>query len=293
MGKCLPTAAKPKFINITTQKSMKNKAIQFRGDPFNYIEALRKIGATFEVELSSASGKIKKDGKVYNFGQPWKFKDLGLFSSTKAALKKRPSHPTPPKERDYIGITPPEGSTFAAYENVIALDITAAYTSAAEILDFFPEELIKKHHAHNKRGRLKAFGATAKRAEVFSFKGGECEHTGVIEAETRAYFLTAAAYVGEVLREVQSALGKDFIFYWVDCAVFNNSPENIDKVKKIFEAYGFSYHFEPLDMIIYKREPKAHRIERYQEGGMKYYNFPIFDRAELKKLREQFKKQMQ
>lgn len=270
-----------------------SKPIQFRGEPFGYIDALRSIGASFTVELSSASGKIKKDGKTYTFGQPWKFKDLGLFSTTNAALKKRPAHPKAPSEIDYIGITPPEGRSFAAYENVIALDITAAYTSAAEILGYFPDDLIKKHHAHNKRGRLKAFGATAKRAEVFEFKGGECEHTGVIEAETRGYFLNAAAYVGEVLRETQAALGKDFIFYWVDCAVFNNTPENIAKVQEIFELYGFKYHFEPLDMVIYKREPKFHRIERYQGQKMKFYNFPIFDRAELKKLRDQFKNKKQ
>ncbi len=263
---------------------MAKQRININGEPWPYIQRLAAAKKDFTVKLSSASGQVIMGDKVISFGDPWKPQDLGLFSRTRAALNRRESHPEPPVKVDYIGINPPEDKTFQVYDNVCALDISAAYNSAAEILGFFNKELGQYHREHDKLGRLKAFGATAKRAEVFVFKKGEIMSNDFEESPLRPYFLNAAKYVGNALLDVRSHIGEGFIFFWVDCALFKDTPENRQKALEVFEGYGFDVHFEAIDFLIYRRRTKHHEIERISGKDRKIYNFPIFDNSKFYKL---------
>lgn len=253
--------------------------INLRGEPFEYIKQLQKAKKDFTVKLSSSSGRIEIGNKVISFGDPWRPRDLGLFSKTQSKLKKRGEVPPMPTGIDYIGINAPEGRSYKVYEDVLALDISAAYNNAAEILGYFDKELIEAHRKSTKKGRLRAFGATAKRSEVFEFKGGEVSLKETETSELRPYFLNAAKYVGDSLRTVQAELGNDFYFFWVDCAFFKATEKNRQKAEALFNSFGFDVHFEKVDLLIYKRHLKHHEIKRVTDNKIKVYNFPIFDNS--------------
>ena len=260
---------------------MKKEKYQLSGDPYKFMQKLINAKKDFKISLTNSSAKIEIENKVLNFGERWKPKTLGLFSKTNAHLSKQELPPIP-TEIKYINLTPPE-STFEVYDNVCALDISAAYHSAAEVLGYFSPELKAAHLEAGKMERLQAFGATAKRAEVFTFINGELNHEEPSENPNRPFFQNCAAYVGEVLEEVRSRLGKDFIFYWVDCAFFIDTPENRGTAEMLFNSAGFEVHLERADLLIYRRDFKKHTIERYDGGEKLEYNLPIFDRLKLEK----------
>ena len=260
---------------------MKKEKYQLDGDPYKFMQQLINAKKSFTISLTNSSAKIEIGNKILNFGEKWKPETLGLFSKTNAHLSKQPL-PEMPSEIKYINLTPPE-STFEAYDKVCALDISAAYHSAALILGYFTPELKKAHLKAGKMERLQAFGATAKRAEVFTYINGELRHEEPSENPNRPFFQNCAAYVGEALEEVRSQLGKDFIFYWVDCAFFIDSEKNREIARKVFNKAGFEVHLEKADLLIYRRDFKKHTIERYSDGEKLEYNLPIFDAQKLAK----------
>jgi len=254
---------------------MAKERFQIKGSPFEYINRLIDAKKDFKVSITSASGKIQIGEKTVSFGSAWKMKTLGLYSKTNAYLSKR-ELPASPQKINYINLTSPE-QALKVYDNVCSLDISAAYHSAAEILGYFNEDLKNAHLAAGKKERLQAFGATAKRSEEFIYVNGILTHEEPIENPNRPFFENCAMYVGDTLEEIKFRMGKEFIFYWVDCAFFIDTPENRAIAYEVFNAAGFVVHMENTQFMIYRRDEKKHTIERYKDGKQLVYNLPIYD----------------
>lgn len=260
-----------------------------KGDPFAYIEALKRQKTPFEWRLTNASGEIRlPSGKKIAFGSGFSARALGTFNSAKAELKKQPIPKVPGRPR-YVGVQPPEDRSWAAWENVASIDLSAAYHNAAFNLGYFSPGLMEKFEKVKKVDRLKAFGATARTLEVFSWNGQEISNITTDVSPLKPFFVSAAYYVGELLYSAQLALKEDFLFFWVDCAFFINTPENVEKVRQIFQEAAMPHHFEQTDFVIFTQDAKKYTIKRYVDGIEKVYNFTrpeykerkraLFDRA--------------
>jgi len=262
---------------------MAKNRFQYKGNPYNLILRLIESKKAFTYELTSSSGKVVTADSIIVFGDRWSGKTYSLFAKTKKELSKLEPPPKITTKIEYIGVKAPSQAV-EVFDSVSSIDISAAYHSAARQLGYFSEELYKLHKDSNKMERLQAFGATAKRAEVFGYVNGELVSSETNESPVRNFFMTCAMYVSECLKEIRDALKDDFYFFWVDCIFFNNTPENVKLVKSIFEVYGFEYADSKTDFVIFETSEQNYKITRSDGIRSKEYLFNRRDITESERL---------
>lgn len=257
---------------------MKKERMQLKGDPFKYMERMSQAKVDFEVEITNSSGKIILPDREMYFGVGFSKKAFALFSKTKSHLSAQTPPPIPEGRINYVSIYPPVNRTNKLIKNIINIDIQAAYHTAAYTLGYFSEELYNLHNSASKEDRLKAFGATAKNAQLFRYKEGEIVDIIPKQSPLRSFFINSAAYVGEVMSEAREALGEDFLFFWVDGVFLKHNRGNVPKVKKIFRDYGFEVSSEKLKFVIFNAFKKSYSLNAVDIFGYeKTYQFPRRD----------------
>jgi hypothetical protein len=51
------------------------------------------------------------------------------------------------------------------------------------------------------------------------------------------------------MHEVIEAIGKEFIFYWVDGIYMHNTPKNVSKAMNVFLDWGYNTKFKKINQI--------------------------------------------
>jgi hypothetical protein len=273
---------------------MAYKTTQVKGNPFTYISKLVEAGISNNVELKvgASSGQIimHDKGRKLEFTEPWKPSTFSLKAATERELKAL-DLPETPEKIQYIGVKPPRES-LNVYEDVISLDVKAAYHQAARRLGYFSQELYERHVQAGKMERLQAFGATAKRTDVFYLVDGELEHYETQEGPLRPFFLNSAAYIGRLFQDFAAEFEANFLFYWVDCIFLKNAKGLKEKAEKFFEDRGIFFHDEKTNFVIFETRKNTYHLQRGTPRGVKEYNFPRYEinRAQRGALIEQLKR---
>lgn len=260
---------------------MSYKKTRATGNPFTYISKLVHAGISNNVELQigSSSGKIilHDQEKTIEFTDPWKPSTFALKAATEKELEAIDAPETPEKVH-YIGVKPPR-QALSFYEDVISLDVKAAYHQAAKILGYFSDELYKRHLEAGKMERLQAFGATAKRTDIFYLVDGELEHFDVIEGPLRPFFLNAAAFIGEIFQDFAAEFEDHFLFYWVDCIFLKNDKGLRERAEDFFRQREIFFHEEKTNFVIFEARQNSYYLQRGTPRGIKEYNFPRYEIA--------------
>jgi hypothetical protein len=143
----------------------------------------------------------------------------------------------------------PMGKTF---KNICEVDIDQAYWETAYQLGIIPEKLYVKGCKGNisKKCRLTALGSLARKKYKYTYKGDKLVDQ-IVDREPllENLWFTICKRVSDVMHEVIDALGKDFVFYWVDGIYFDNTPKNVTKVMSVFLNWGYNTKFKKINQI--------------------------------------------
>lgn len=185
-----------------------------------------------------------------------------------------------PEDVHYIKVARvPIGKTF---DNVCEVDINQAYWETAYLLGIVDEKIYRTGSKGNisKQARLTALGSLAKKTYLHHFKGVKLIETSVNrEPLLENLWFTICKRVSDVMHEVIEAVGKDFIFYWVDGIYMTNTPENVTKAMTTFLNKGYTSKFKMIKQIYFHE--KGFSVN--DTGDIKReFNFPNYDTKEGK-----------
>jgi hypothetical protein len=164
------------------------------------------------------------------------------------------------------------GTTFDRCTNI---DLASAYWETANMLGLLPPTLYKQGLTVRKQVRLAAIGSLAKKKKTFVFDGKKQTLKSVQRSElTEVLWDVICNHVADVLIATERAIGKKFIFFWVDGIYVENGAEGL--VKKFFEAAGFGWKQNGLKKIEIKdRHIHVYPKELAKGEKKEYKEFPF------------------
>lgn len=129
-------------------------------------------------------------------------------------------------------------------DRVCMIDINSAYARALYNFDLISEPMLEKLLTVKKDYRLAAVGIMASKTMVEDYIEGilvdffpEVKHPVL-----RKLFLRLCIEVSICMDFVAKAMGKDFIFYWVDGILINNfTPDKFFQVQEIISDFFFDF----------------------------------------------------
>lgn len=237
---------------------MKNKDV-FR----KKIQYLIDRKETFEVVEVNGNYSLKSDlFKEKHFRRGiYTQKELVFIGKVKRHVKKSNVALDPlfrqqvlPDHVSYIDVhIQKEGKVF---DNVVEIDLDEAYWQTARILGIISEELYQqgKKGTIGKQARMTALGTLAKKSRVFKYKDGKGNLEVVSDPLLENLWFTICKRISDVMQKAVKALGKDFIFYWVDGIYLVNTPENVKKVEQIFHESGYSTKYKEIITVSFNEK---------------------------------------
>jgi hypothetical protein len=149
------------------------------------------------------------------------------------------------------------------FKDVVEVDIDQAYWETAYQLGIINDDIYIKGRKGNisKKARLTALGSLAKKVYIHHYSGKNSQgrttlsHTSIErDPLLENLWFTICKRVSDVMHDVIDALGKDFIFYWVDGIYMKNTSDNIQKAMKIFHENGYNSKFKPINQILFHKK---------------------------------------
>ena len=180
--------------------------------------------------------------------------ELQFIRAVKNYIVKQDIHLLPQFEKQYFAedvhyikvAHVPIGEVFT---NVYEVDIDEAYWKTAHLLGVINDKIYQRGQKGNisKQARLTALGTLAKKVYLYQFKGNKLEK---VNTETdpllQNLWFTICKRVSDVMNECIRAMGKDFIFYWVDGIYFNKNDKKEAQIKDFLNKKGFGYSEDTL-----------------------------------------------
>jgi thiol-disulfide isomerase/thioredoxin len=158
------------------------------------------------------------------------------------------------------------------------IDIDQAYWETAHILNIIDDEIYSKGKKGviSKMCRLTALGSLARQVYYYKFKGDRLIET-IIDRDPllQNLWFTICKRVADTMQEAVKALGKDFIFYWVDGVYFKNTPENVDRVTKIFSNKGYESRLKEIPKINFHE--KGFTVHDDNKDQKREFTYPHYD----------------
>lgn len=137
-----------------------------------------------------------------------------------------------------------ENGEIKTFENVIEIDLTAAYFYATVNLGLLSFETLNRILAINKRKRLSILGSIASRKMIFEYKGGKLISeipTIVVNEELRNVWFFICREVDRLIVECSNIAKEGFLFYYVDGIYFtdNSRKTRSAKISELMLKRGF------------------------------------------------------
>ena len=185
--------------------------------------------------------------------------ELQFIRAVKNYIVKQDIHLLPQFEKQYFAedvhyikvAHVPIGEVFT---NVYEVDIDEAYWKTAHLLGVINDKIYQRGQKGNisKQARLTALGTLAKKVYLYQFKGNKLEK---VNTETdpllQNIWFTICKRVSDVMNECIRAMGKDFIFYWVDGIYMKGGIKSVGKCEEIFTNYGYNVKFKKIKQIYF------------------------------------------
>ena len=176
-------------------------------------------------ELFKAANKIKKDVKNSNFIIDIAPKNTIFYYSVNKSIQ--------------------TGTTI--YDKLYNIDITSAYATVLLNNNIITKETYNYLRTISKPNRLKAVGMLATQTAIYEFINGMPISFKIKSIpDQRNIFLFCCYEIGRIMDEISIAIGKDFIFYWVDGIYFKNE-KNKEIIQNILNNYNYKHTFEQLN----------------------------------------------
>jgi hypothetical protein len=134
-------------------------------------------------------------------------------------------------------------------EDLIYVDINGAYWQTAHNLGIISDKLYLRGLDVGKIVRLAALGSLAKKKDIWKFDGNDFKKMETIKNPNENLWFAICKRVSDVMGQVVSAIGDDFVFYWVDGIYVKNTPEVLQTVLGKFIEQGYTSKFEKIPYI--------------------------------------------
>lgn len=220
------------------------------------LSTLKKLKVAFDIVETSTSKYLQYGKNRYYLGKALNIpmRELYLFGQVKREAKQYMESKKDIYFSDTEFITPDVyytscNNTFSRpYEfsnlECIEIDLTAAYTVAAQKLGIIAKETLNKLQAASKQTRLAALGSLAKTEKRFKYDGGGVVYDSQLTEsttkteETKPLFYQAAAEVEKIILPIMEE-NPDIFFYWVDALFL---PPHLSKlVTSAMDKAGLKY----------------------------------------------------
>jgi len=205
------------------------------------------------------------------------FKELGLMSKVKAevnrnlhVLKGKTFNNYDVKYFDYKGI---EDSNFevgevVTFNDVIEIDISAAYYFAALNLGLLCKETVSKCLDLHKSKRLAILGSIASKKVITEYVNGVAGIPYTRQNHERKNAWNAIVKcVDDAMIECFKIAKKNFLFYYVDGIYLHKNDAIELQIEKELLSSGFEYKKTPLDKLEVARTDKNFLVYVFKKGN--------------------------
>lgn len=159
-------------------------------------------------------------------------------------------------------------------ENLIEIDVNAAYWQTAYNMGFISAAIYKKGLEVNKIARLASLGSLAKVTEEWVFDGEKMELKPPVSSyATENIWFAICKRVSDIMNKAVAAAGKGFVFYWVDGIYVKNDTETISKVIQYFSSIGYEVKMSPVANIKFRSD--GFDVQGAIQGDVKNFCYPI------------------
>jgi hypothetical protein len=177
------------------------------------------------------------------------------------------------------------------YDNVVEIDLDEAYWKTALILGVISKELYEKGKKGkiSKQARLTALGTLAKKTTILKYKGFKLIEDQIVnEPLLENLWYTICKRISDVMTKAQKALGKDFIFYWVDGIYLVDTKKNRDLVTKIFTESGYGVKYKKIHKITFNKMGWETQDDANSEH-IRPFNYPHYSKGKRRSYFESVK----
>ena len=208
------------------------------------------------------------DIQIFKTDEIIRYEEMNLQMQCKREFKKNVDNikPINPNELKYNSFSPSlkdvyrDSGSMYSYEGISEIDLSKAYYSAALELGYISKDFYDKCLQVPKSQRLRLIGSIATRKTIWTYEPYKKEAVKVHVKEDKKLRMAwdnIVYYVDKAMNKVESYLGKDFLFYWVDGIYFKDRGYNARKIQMIFKEFGFDSTYE-----------KLHRVDVVNKNGI-------------------------
>lgn len=238
------------------------------------------------------------DISIYRTDELISFEEMNLQNACKREFKKNEDKIKPISNYDikYNSFSPSlkdvykDSGSMYSYKGISEIDLTKAYYYAAKNLGYISEEFFNKCMQIPKSQRLRLIGSIATRKTIFEYDPTENKKAPVSvkikqDEKLRLAWDNIVTYVDRAMNEVETYLGKDFLFYWVDGVYFKDHGLNAKKIQLIFKKHGFDSTYEKLHRVDVVNKNGVVELDVYKgENGeiFKPFTVPMYNQKAYK-----------
>lgn len=161
-------------------------------------------------------------------------------------------------------------------KDVVNLDLNSAYATVLLNDGFIQQKTFDFLQEIPKIDRLACIGMFASRKTLFQYdEKGEVDKHELIKAknkhgdETEGYFIYCIKKVGELMVNIRSKIGDDFLMFWVDGIYIKNNKESIQAAEQIIKDSNFKYKKKILPIFNTKiKNNKKISVELWEQNPL-------------------------
>jgi len=236
---------------------------------FTFINYLKSIGQSFEMEVSNYTLNIYVEGEKHKYIT--ESKTPYFFAAMNKIQKDVEFAVLQMGFSDHLineSITPKFYSS--AYQilpfskkEVFNIDLNSAYPTALYQLGLLSKETMDYLMRIPKIDRLAAVGCLAKHKNIYKYVNGILTETKQEISEFRNIWRLMVNMVDSLLRDLVNVDPENFVFYWVDGIFFKETPEKAKLAEMDYhiKECGFEYKNEKITNFELRRFDDKIRVE--------------------------------
>jgi hypothetical protein len=159
-------------------------------------------------------------------------------------------------------------------EGLVYLDLNMAYWQTALILGVINTQMFKRGLDVNKVVRLAALGSLAKTKSVWKYDGKNFKQTDTLRStNTENIWFAICKRVSDVMSQAVRAVGKDFVFYWVDGIYIKDNAVSVNKIAQIFRDCGYDCKIANVPYVEF--HDKGFKVQGALQGDIKEFSWDV------------------
>ena len=159
-------------------------------------------------------------------------------------------------------------------KQIYNIDIKSAYASNLLANKIITQPTFNYMATLSKKNRLAAVGMLAAKKDIFIYDDcGKCISHDVTAKNTENWFYYCVLETQNLMLDIKSICGADFLFYWVDGIFFTNRDHEIP-ITNYLKSKGYNNSFDICDNFQFIQNENYREISYSKEGKTKILNMP-------------------